>query len=152
MGLVPCTQHVVEGVLDLLRAHRLEEDLAELRRVGGSGEISCGEHHAKVRLQLLRMERQLDTVEVRHHDVGEKHINVLADENAHRFRRAAGHEHAEPRAAQDFRNRSADELVIIDEKDGKCLGHRAFSNAVPKGPFPEVFIEHRELLAPDRTW
>src|SRR5215469_730814 len=117
LGLAGPMQHVVEGLLNLLRSHRLEENLAKLRRVRGSGEVSCGEQHSNARLQLLRMERQLDAVEVRHDHVGEEHINALSDENAHRFWGAACHEHAEARAVQDFCHRSADQFVIIYEKD-----------------------------------
>lgn len=103
-----CTQQVVERVLDLVCSNRLEEHFAKLRRLGRSGEVSCSEHDSNARLQLLRVDRQFNAVEVRHDHVSEKHIDVLSDENAHRFRGAAGHEYSEARSVEDFRDRSTD--------------------------------------------
>jgi hypothetical protein len=105
---VVCTRHVVERVLDLLRPHRLEQDFAKLRRFARLGELSRDEHHSNTRLQLPRMDGQLNAVEVRDHHVSEKRINVLLHKNAHRFWSASGHEDSEAGAFQYFSDGSPD--------------------------------------------
>src|SRR5579864_8657654 len=95
-------EHVVERVLDLLRSHGLEQDFAECSGIRCSREVPGGEHHPNIRLQLSRMYRQFNAVEIGHDDVSEKHINVLTHENPHRFWRASGHEDSEARVFQYF--------------------------------------------------
>jgi hypothetical protein len=63
--------------LDLLRAHRLEEDLAEMNGLLRADRIARGEHDIEGGPQPPRLLGEFDAAHPRHDDVAEQHIDML---------------------------------------------------------------------------
>src|SRR5581483_10157388 len=71
--------------LYLMRAQRLEQERAEQNCLRRARYIPRDEHDLEVGPYHLRDLRQLDAVSVRHHDIGEKHVDVLLRDDGQRI-------------------------------------------------------------------